>query len=77
MKTRFFVAVMLIVFITLILAGRCATQKQAYIPKPNEELYGTWVNMIAGQQCLGDRDVRTGRIHHRPDHSSQRPQAHC
>ena len=44
MKTRMFVLISFLVLGVLIVAGSCATQKQAYIPKPNEELYGTWVN---------------------------------
>ena len=38
------VSIFILVSSLLIVAGSCATQKQAYIPKPNEELYGTWVN---------------------------------
>ena len=44
MKTRMYVAIFVFMIAVLIIAGSCATQKQAYIPKTNEELYGTWVN---------------------------------
>ena len=44
MKTRMLVTIFILLLAVLIIAGSCATQKQAYIPKPNEEIYGTWVN---------------------------------
>ena len=44
MKTRTIVSIFILVLAVMVIAGSCATQKQAYIPKPNEELYGTWVN---------------------------------
>ena len=44
MKTKTLVLILILTFTLLIIAGSCATQKQAYIPKINEELYGTWVN---------------------------------
>ena len=44
MQTRTFVLILILVLAVMIIAGSCATQKQAYIPKINEELYGTWVN---------------------------------
>jgi hypothetical protein len=44
MKTRTFVSFLILVSAVLIIAGSCATQKQAFVPKTNEELYGTWVN---------------------------------
>ena len=28
----------------LIIISSCVTQKKAYVPKENEELYGTWIN---------------------------------
>ena len=47
MKTRTLILVALIMAV-LIVAGSCATQKQTYIPKQNEALYGTWVNTDYG-----------------------------
>jgi len=44
MKTRTAVSILILVLVVLIIAGSCATQKQAFVPKTNEELYGTWVN---------------------------------
>ena len=44
MKARTLVSISILILAVLIVAGSCATHKQAYIPKPNEELYGTWVN---------------------------------
>ena len=44
MKVRTLVSILIMPVAVLIIFGSCATQKQAYIPKPNEELYGTWAN---------------------------------
>ena len=44
MQARTYVSILVLVLAVLIIAGSCATQKQTYIPKTNEELYGTWVN---------------------------------
>ena len=48
MKSRTLVSIVILVLAVLIIAGSCATQKQVYIPKSNEELYGTWVNTDYG-----------------------------
>jgi len=45
MKTRTFVSILILALAVLVIIGSCATKKQAYIPKPNEELYGIWVNI--------------------------------
>ena len=50
MKTRTLVSILILVLAVLIIAGSCATQKQAHIPKLNEELYGTWINTDYDEQ---------------------------
>jgi hypothetical protein len=42
MKTGMTVLGATVILLSLILLGGCATGK--YVPKPNEEIYGTWIN---------------------------------
>ena len=42
MKPRMLLLFALLVLLSLILLGSCAPRK--YVPKPNEEIYGTWTN---------------------------------
>jgi hypothetical protein len=42
MKTRTVILAVLITFLSLVLFTGCAPRK--YVPKSNEELYGTWIN---------------------------------
>lgn len=42
MKTIMMILAVLLSFLTLILLGSCGAGK--YVPKANEEIYGTWIN---------------------------------
>ncbi|MGA2765875.1 MAG: hypothetical protein ABSG17_21215 [Spirochaetia bacterium] len=42
MKTRMMILAVLLSFLTLIMLGSCGPGK--YVPKANEEIYGTWTN---------------------------------
>ena len=50
MKTRTFVSILILILAVFVIVGSSAKQKQAYIPKTNEELYGTWVNTDYAEQ---------------------------
>lgn len=54
MKTRTIVSILILVLAVYIIVGSSAKQKQAYIPKTNEELYGTWVNTdhVDEKKCI-------------------------
>ena len=44
MKVRMLAAISILIFTVLIISASCATEKQAYIAKSDEELFGTWAN---------------------------------
>ena len=69
MKIKKTIIYLLFLVLLLLLFNSCVTEKEAYIPIANEELFGTWINTTYRSIMEGKKGYFPQKVKYNPDGS--------